>query len=97
MKFSFHPEAEAEFQEAIDYYELHRLGLGRDFAVEIYAAIERILGFPQAWPGLEGDVRRCSTRRFPYGVLYAEHGGEILVVAIMHLHRDPEYWKPRLG
>lgn len=41
MKCSFHPEAEKEFYEAIDYFEEIEIGLGYDFAVEIYAAIER--------------------------------------------------------
>jgi hypothetical protein len=35
MKFSFHPEAEREFVEAIDYYEQHKENLGLDFAAEV--------------------------------------------------------------
>ena len=34
MTFSFHPEASAEFQAAIDYYEQCEAGLGYDFAEE---------------------------------------------------------------
>lgn len=30
MTFSFHPDAEAEFYEAIDYYERCETGLGRE-------------------------------------------------------------------
>jgi hypothetical protein len=48
-----------------------------------------------AWALLEGEVRRVLVRRFPYGVLYSEDAEGILVVAVMHLHRDPEYWKDR--
>jgi hypothetical protein len=46
----FHPEAEAEFIQAIDYYEDREAGLGHDFAVEVYAAIERTMAYPKAWP-----------------------------------------------
>jgi plasmid stabilization system protein ParE len=95
MSYVFHPEAEAEFLAAIDYYENCAEGLGHDFAVEVYAAVERISAFPTAWPVLEGEVRRCQTRRFPYGVLYTEQGNDIYILAVMHLHRDPEYWKHR--
>lgn len=35
-------------------------------------------------------------RRLPYGVLYAEADEEIFVVAVMHLSRDPKYWKHRI-
>jgi len=39
MTFSFHPEAESEFHEAIDYYENCESGLGYDFSVEVFATI----------------------------------------------------------
>jgi len=95
MKYSFHPEAEEEFIGAIDYFEEVEIGLGYDFAVEVYSSIERTMSFPKAWPVLEGDIRRCLVRRFPYGVLYSEEKDGIFIVAVMHLHRDPEYWKRR--
>ena len=47
MKFTFHPNAKAEFDNSIDYYENRKSGLGREFADEIYEAIGRILRFPK--------------------------------------------------
>jgi len=44
---------------------------------------------------LEDDVRRCLTHRFPYGVLYSIEPSTIYILAVMHLHRDPDYWKHR--
>ena len=41
MTFGFHPEAEAEFEEAVAFYEDHKENLGLDFAVEVREAIER--------------------------------------------------------
>ncbi len=35
MKYLFHPEAESEFDQAIEYYEEKEAGLGYDFAVEV--------------------------------------------------------------
>ena len=96
MRYAFHPEAETEFVKAVEYYEEHEEGLGLDFTVEIYSTIERILAHPRAWPVIEGDIRRSLVRRFPYGLLYAEEGHKIFVVAVMHLHREPDYWKPRM-
>ena len=34
MKYGFHPEAQAEFLAAIEYYEECEPGLGADFAIE---------------------------------------------------------------
>ncbi len=95
MNFSFHPEAEKEFNEAIDYYEDMELGLGYDFALEVHSTIKRSVDFPKAWAVLEGDIRRSLVRRFPYGVLYSEEQEEIFIVAVMNLHRKPGYWKQR--
>lgn len=46
MSHSFHPEAEAEFLDAIGYYEDCEEGLGIDFAVEIRSAIDRAVQNP---------------------------------------------------
>ena len=96
MTFSFHPEAEREFIEAINYYEEREDGLGYAFSVGIYSAVQNILDYPKAWPIFEDDIRRCLANRFPYGVLYSiEENGHILLVAIMNLNRAPDYWKDR--
>ena len=95
MKYEFHPDAEIEFNNAIEYYEEMESGLGYDFAVEVYAAIQRTIAFPKAWPIIEGEIRRSLVRRFPYGVLYSEEQEGVFIIALMHLHRHPEYWKHR--
>ena len=46
MTFSFHPEAEAEFSEAIEYYENRESSLGYDFSIEVFAAIRNIIRYP---------------------------------------------------
>ena len=56
MKYSFHPEAEAEFVQAIEYYEECEAGLGYDFAVEVYSAIERTM----AYQGLGQKLKKTS-------------------------------------
>lgn len=96
MKYVFHPEAQAEFLAAIEYYEGSEPGLGYDFSIEVHSTIGNILSFPKAWPILEDDIRRCLIRRFPYGIVYSQDGDVIFILAVMHLHRDPDYWKDRL-
>ena len=97
MKYAFHPEAKAEFLAAIDFYEDREPGLGYDFAIEVHSTIENVTNFPNAWPILEDDIRRCQVRRFPYGIIYSQAENVILILAVMHLHRDPVYWKGRLA
>ncbi|MGD0059465.1 MAG: type II toxin-antitoxin system RelE/ParE family toxin [Verrucomicrobiia bacterium] len=96
MTFAFHPEAKAEFYAAIDYYERVGVALGLDFSIEVFSTIQNIVDHPRAWPVLEDNVRRCLVYRFPYGVLYSIGRDEIFILAVMHLHRDPDYWKSRV-
>ena len=95
MTYLFHPEAEEEFNIAIDYYEKCKAGLGLEFANEVYKTIQRILNFPAAWQKFDNDTRRCLTNRFPFGVIYYQKGDQIIILAIMQLKRKPNYWKNR--
>jgi plasmid stabilization system protein ParE len=96
MKYSFHPSAKIEFNESIDYYEECQIGLGAEFAKEIFSTIQRILQFPEAWTRLSKNTRKCLTSRFPYGIVYQALGKEILIIAVMQLNRKPDYWKDRM-
>lgn len=95
MHYSFYPDAETELIQAIDYYEQCSKGLGLDFVCEVYATIERIITYSKAWSVIDEEIRRALVKRFPYGILYAEDNAEIFIVAVMNLHRNPDYWKNR--
>lgn len=88
--------AEQEFAQAVDYYNEQYPGLGYEFAAEVKSTLTRIVSFPNAWPIFSQRARRCMTNRFPYGVLYQIRTDHILVVAIMHLKRDPKRWQERI-
>lgn len=95
MTFQFHPEARLEYLEAVAFYESRRKGLGAAFTLEVEATIQRLLEAPERWPKLEFDIRVCRTRTFPYGVLYSIESDAIVILAVMHLHREPGYWRQR--
>jgi plasmid stabilization system protein ParE len=88
--------AEEEMLEAAAYYESRAAGLGRDFLRKVCNAISDIENHPDRWPVLELGVRRRLVHRFPYAVLYKHEGGETVIVAVMHLRRQPNYWIARL-
>ncbi|VGO21268.1 hypothetical protein [Pontiella sulfatireligans] len=48
MKHLFHPAAELEYSDAVDFYENQQPGLGRKFSEEIQAAIRHICEHPMA-------------------------------------------------
>ena len=88
--------AEIELDEAINWYESQAPGLGDTLLIEVLSAVDRISLYPDAWHPLDEDVRRCRLSRFPYGLIYSVEKGDILVLAVAHLHRRPDYWRDRL-
>ncbi len=96
MKVKFLQPARYEFRKAAKFYEQQQPGLGKKFRDEVLATIERIQGFPLGWQLLTENIRRCQTRRFPYGVIYILENNEILIIAVAHLHREPDYWESRV-
>jgi plasmid stabilization system protein ParE len=96
MRIEFHPEALAEYEAAALYYAGRREDLDRRFIAAVEHAISQIQEAPQRWRILEDDVRRCLTRVFPYAVLYTIEPHYVLIVAVMHCHREPGYWRHRI-
>lgn len=96
MRFRFHPEARAEYFAAAQFYHQRQPGVELRFIEAVEAAIRKVVATPERWRILEGDVRRCLTRVFPYAVLYAIERDEIIIVAVMHGSREPGYWRDRL-
>ena len=92
---SFHPEALLEFEAAAAHYDGEQPGLGHRFIGNVESALDRICAFPSGSPELLPGVHRCLVRVFPYAILYAEHDGGVVVLAIMHCHRRPGYWRHR--
>lgn len=79
MSHSIHPEAEAEFEAAIEFYNEREEGLGDDLYDEVFATIDRIIEFPNSWPRYSYRTRRCLCNRFPYSVIYRNTDTEVTI------------------
>ena len=95
MNIRFLNSARQELDEAVAFYAEERPGLGYDFLRKITHALNTIAAFPHAWHPLSKRTRRCRLRRFPYGLIYQVREDELLIVAVAHMHRKPDYWKNR--
>ena len=92
----FHPEALEEFNAAAAYYEEQSAGFGFRFVDAIESGLRQIERSPTTWRCIRNDIRRFLVKTFPFGIVYAPVEGEIFVLAIMHLKREPDYWLGRL-
>ena len=100
-RFVVRREAEADLDEAHDWYERRSAGLGArllDAFADIFAAIQEA---PQRFPAVERQpdltIRRALVDGFPYGVFFIwdDTLGQISVTACMHARRDPQRWLRR--
>ena len=89
------PEAQAEIQEAYQWYEEKSAGLGAEFVRAVDACLSAIEGNPLAYALVHQQVRRALLRRFPYGIFYLVEDDTIVVIACFHGSRDPEQWLRR--
>lgn len=97
MTFEFDAEAKAEFFDAIAFYESSSKGVGEDFSREVMAAVSQVVAHPEMWPCLRAHaVRRCLLHRFPYALVYSVEPRRVYILAVMHLHRNPNYWRHRV-
>jgi len=95
VKVIFTAVALRELRDAAGYLSQQFEGLGEKFWDDVRVAAKRIAEFPNAWSIERGDVRKCLLLRFPYKLLYSIESDHIVIVAVAHQHRHPDYWVDR--
>ena len=87
--------AQAEYDEAADWYEAHRVGLGVRFVAALRVVFAEIASqpdrYPEVWPG----IREAPLTGWPYCVYYQVHADHVMVIAVFHSARDPSEWQSR--
>ena len=91
------PSTDRDVAAAFEWYENEEAGLGQEFLVQLRATYDRIAEGPLTYQNLRSGVRRALLRRFPYAVYFAVEGGAVVVLAILHVARDPAEWQRRRG
>jgi plasmid stabilization system protein ParE len=95
-KIVFRHQARNELDEAGDWYEKERTGLGLEFFAEIDRLLLRVTNNPEQFPILYRGTRKAVARRFPYCVYFRERNRLIVVVAVFHSARNPAVWQNRI-
>jgi plasmid stabilization system protein ParE len=96
LKVVLRAAAQAEFDEAFDYYEGKRAGHGVKFADQVQKVLDRIGANPDLHPLVFADIRKAAVSRFPYCVYYRADIARVEVIAVFHTSRDPSVWKGRI-
>jgi toxin ParE1/3/4 len=96
VKVSLHPQADTEFLHAQQRYTDVSATLGRRFYDEITSVFRRVIEHPLRYKQFDPPARRLFANGFPYAVIYVARPDAIWIIAVMHVRREPDYWKGRI-
>ena len=96
IAYRFLLPAEEEMTEAAVFYEAASPRLGSDFLDDVRRVIDLVRGQPSIGRNVGQGLRRMLLHKFPFSLIYALGAEEIVIVAVAHQKRRPDYWKGRL-
>lgn len=88
--------ARREFLVEVAYYNGKEPGLGARFATAVEEATTRAVAFPLTGSPASKNTRRVFVRDFPFAIVYRQEPDGIVVFAVAHHSRRPDYWQPRV-
>lgn len=88
----FHEGAHADLIGAWDWYEGQQPGLGDRLAAAVDRALDQIAEWPASGsPTPDRSERRIVVAGFPYAIRYRVRADHLLVTAVYHQHRHPDF------
>jgi toxin ParE1/3/4 len=92
MSYAITVQAEAvwEMQEAFDWYEQQREGLGYALIEEIETCYQKLSEHPENYTFINERFRRIKTNRFPYLLIYEIEGSCVIINSTHHTKRAPK-------
>src|SRR5213592_3798708 len=89
------PLAQADLDDAATWYESQQSGLGSRFLDAVDHVLNRVRETPLQFPSVSAGVRRALLQTFPYAVYFRDTEQGVVILAVLHLHRDPRVWRGR--
>lgn len=93
----YHSDAEPELLAALRFYRNIDRELGADLKKRINRMISDIKTHPQLFRLRESKFRRANLERFPFYLPYIIREETLIILAIAHNARHPDYWKERIS
>jgi toxin ParE1/3/4 len=96
MNWEFNEAALLEYQEAAEWYRDRSLQVAERFIIEVETAILAICADPERYQPVGDGVRVYRLKRFPFRIYYLPGSDSLIIYAVMHERRRPDYWLGRL-
>ena len=90
LRLDFHPLVEADLADSAEWYGRQQAGLEDRFLAE---ALEQFAALPanaSLYAVRFADIRRVNLSVFKHGIFYFITDGTVVVLAILHGHRDSQ-------
>jgi toxin ParE1/3/4 len=87
--------AREDFDESFDYYRNRSAGAGLGFTAAVDEAIDQILANPGRFPFTHGGCRYSALHRYPFRIVFRDETDRVVIVAVAHAKRRPDYWHGR--
>ncbi len=88
--------AQAEFDDAVDWYEGRQAGRGTAFAMTIRRILAAISSQPERYPLVFDELREALVPGYPFVIHYRRLPDRVTVYSIFHTSRDPTEWQKRI-
>ncbi len=91
-------DAQLDLNEIFAWYEEQKEGLGFDFINGFELVVDKLSMNPYYASFILDDARGVSLKKFPYEVIYRanEAKQQVRLIAVIHQHRNPEWFKMRI-
>lgn len=92
------PEAEREWNEAVDYYDQREPGVGVRFNAVVRSYLKALAARPERFPLVARLARKAKIKDWPYSIFFVvdDVRRQIKVVAVWHGRRNPADLRRRL-
>lgn len=89
------PAARSDFDESFDWYAKRSPRAALGFVAAVDQALATIAANPERFAVFDGVHRACPVSRYPFRIVYREVEDRVVVVAVAHAKRRPNYWMDR--
>jgi len=94
--YRFLSVAEQDLVESMEFYESRQLGLAIRFHDELFRIILLLRNSPKIGTMIDDNFRSFSLDKFPFSIVYRLEEDTLIVVAVAHQSRHPNYWHDRI-
>jgi plasmid stabilization system protein ParE len=91
----FLPGARLDFDESFNWYAERSQVAAVRFSNAVDVALNRIVTDPKQFAAIDDRHRGCLVKRFPFRIIYRIEPNRVVVVALAHAKRRPDFWKHR--